>query len=102
MRGVARACRVLTFVLGVFAVLWMSAYFSVTLPLAIPIVLIGIILALVAVMFRRPPAGLFPATEPEPEASPASTAIPMPPIPEPPAPSAAWMFDEPEPDGEDW
>ena len=99
MSGVRRVGRALVAVVVVFCALWLSASFTVRLPLAIPILFICIILGLVATMFRRPPPGLFPDTGQEPPPAQASTAIPMPPVTEPPAAADAWAFDEPAEEG---
>ncbi|GLY81806.1 hypothetical protein [Actinoallomurus iriomotensis] len=106
MSAVRRAARLIAFVAGGVAVLWLSAHITVRLPLAVPVLLIGVILFLVAVGHRRPPAGLF-ADEPvqAPAAAATSTAIPMPPVtkaPAPPAPAAAWDFNDDRPGEEDW
>jgi hypothetical protein len=95
---VRQAGRVLVVAACVIAALWLSAHITVRLPLVVPVLFIGIILGLVAVMFRRPPPTLFQAAAAEPAPAPAATAIPMPPVTEPPVPAATWAFDEPDTD----
>ncbi|MGH3380737.1 MAG: hypothetical protein ACRDP6_38985 [Actinoallomurus sp.] len=97
MSRVRRAFRLIGFLIGGVAAVWVSAHITVRIPLAIPVVFIAVILGLVAAMFRRPPAGVFTG-RPDVTPTPVSSAIPMPPVSEPPAaasPAAAWAFDEP-------
>jgi hypothetical protein len=100
MRAVRRAARLTVFIAAGVAVLWLSAHITVRLPLAVPVLLIGVILLLIAAGHRRPPADLFPEQATRSARRASSSAIPMPPASETAPPVTPWAFDEP--DEETW
>jgi hypothetical protein len=83
----AKVVRVASFTAAAILGLYESTRVTVRLPLAVPVVLIGAVLLVIAVAFRQPPRRA---------ADPPQKAIPAPAPPPPPA----WEFDEDSPSEE--